>query len=162
MHTSCGRLPFLSAFAGACKDHFRRFRGQFRASLGSVCCSRCDDFAPPQLWPNSHVVDFGLSVPFLVAFAGACKGHFRMFRRQFRASQGCVCRSRCDGFAPPQLWTNSHVEDFSLSVPFLVAFSGARKGNFKIIRGQCREALGSARRSHCDGLAFAEACDGDF
>ena len=27
-------MPFLVAFAGAYKDHFRRFRGQFRASLG--------------------------------------------------------------------------------------------------------------------------------
>ena len=132
LHSKC----LSRAFAGACKEYVRRFRGQFQASLGSVCCSRCDDFASPQLWTNSHVKDFSLSVPFLAAFAGACKGHFRMFRRQFRASQGCVCRSRCDGFAPPQLWTNSHVEDFSLSVPFLVAFSGACKGNFNIIRGQ--------------------------
>ena len=104
---------------------------QFRASQGSVCRSRCDGFAPPQLWTNSHVEDFGLSVPFLAAFAGACKDHFRMFRGQFRASLGSVCRSRCNGFAPPQLWTNSHVEDFGLSVPFLVAFAGACKDQFR-------------------------------
>ena len=76
----------LVALGGACNGDFRMFRGVFRASLGSVWCSRCHGFAPPQLWTNSRIVDFGLSVPFLEALARMCHGNCKMFRGVFCAS----------------------------------------------------------------------------